>query len=225
MYECVGPRQKSSRRPTRVSSRLLPQVVHIFVQFIEKIMACSLYSNCGTCVAAAGCGWCETSYSCLSGSSSGPYSGICAYWDYYANDCPGYVYVPWAAIVGAVISFVAIVTVFVVIVIRRRQMLRAQRSLLAQTYAATTFPPSQGVAQGQPVYGMHAAPSMAGSAAPVYGQPPHGAMAGAYSQPPAYSQGPPPPYPTYGAHAPSQAPGSRPDGSGTAPGGYQPVQY
>ncbi len=37
----------------------------------------TLTPNCGACIAVAGCGWCKTSNSCLSGDASGPTSGQC----------------------------------------------------------------------------------------------------------------------------------------------------
>jgi hypothetical protein len=48
---------------------------------------CDVHLDCGTCTADSGCGWCDSSYTCMTGTASGPSSGSCSVWDYYASDC------------------------------------------------------------------------------------------------------------------------------------------
>jgi len=33
------------------------------------------------------CGWCESSYTCMTGDSSGPDVGSCYDWRYYDSEC------------------------------------------------------------------------------------------------------------------------------------------
>jgi hypothetical protein len=48
---------------------------------------CDVHTDCGGCTADAGCGWCEATWSCQTGGSSGPTGGYCSDWRYYASDC------------------------------------------------------------------------------------------------------------------------------------------
>jgi hypothetical protein len=54
-----------------------------------QVNCATLTPDCGSCIAVAGCGWCKTSNSCLSGDASGPASGQCpqADWAVTAQAC------------------------------------------------------------------------------------------------------------------------------------------
>ena len=47
-----------------------------------------LYAACGECTGDSACGWCESSWICLSGDDSGPYSAVCPEWVYLSSSCP-----------------------------------------------------------------------------------------------------------------------------------------
>eukprot|EP00708_Paratrimastix_pyriformis_P002970 GAFH01001734.1.p1 GENE.GAFH01001734.1~~GAFH01001734.1.p1 ORF type:complete len:407 (+),score=55.38 GAFH01001734.1:71-1222(+) len=51
--------------------------------------SCSSYSSCSSCTDYYGCGYCQSSSSCVRGKSSGPYSGSCSTdsWAYYESAC------------------------------------------------------------------------------------------------------------------------------------------
>jgi len=49
---------------------------------------CHVNSKCSTCTAATACGWCGSSGTCVSGTSTGPSSGKCsAGWSWRSGDC------------------------------------------------------------------------------------------------------------------------------------------
>jgi len=48
---------------------------------------CSDKSNCSSCLAKDGCGWCETNNACLRGGDFGPCTTNCTGWE--MNVCPG----------------------------------------------------------------------------------------------------------------------------------------
>jgi len=48
---------------------------------------CDVHADCATCTAASGCGWCEATGSCLTGTASGPTGSYCSDWDYVPSDC------------------------------------------------------------------------------------------------------------------------------------------
>jgi hypothetical protein len=49
---------------------------------------CNAYDDsCGTCTAETGCGWCESTWTCLTGTGSGPEVGWCDDWRWSTPDC------------------------------------------------------------------------------------------------------------------------------------------
>jgi hypothetical protein len=49
---------------------------------------CNDHWDCGACTGDSACGWCEATYTCLTGTSSGPTDGYCSDWVYYSTSCP-----------------------------------------------------------------------------------------------------------------------------------------
>lgn len=47
--------------------------------------ACGQQTSCPSCLGTVGCGWCQSTSTCVSGSGSGPSSGSCSEWSFY--DC------------------------------------------------------------------------------------------------------------------------------------------
>ena len=52
--------------------------------------ACAQYSDCYDCTTSSlgDCGWCQDSYTCSTGTATGPNSGTCTSWDWVSSDCP-----------------------------------------------------------------------------------------------------------------------------------------
>ncbi|MBI5068608.1 MAG: hypothetical protein HZB56_10235 [Deltaproteobacteria bacterium] len=50
---------------------------------------CSTSTACSGCTARSTCGWCATTSQCLTGTTSGPYAGACANWDWVSSACGG----------------------------------------------------------------------------------------------------------------------------------------
>ena len=48
---------------------------------------CAANTDCGSCLDTFPCGWCETSNTCIEGSSSGPQGSVCADWDWFLSEC------------------------------------------------------------------------------------------------------------------------------------------
>lgn len=44
--------------------------------------SCSIFTNCGSCVADNKCGWCSMTQTCMEGDKNGPKDGSCAFFDY-----------------------------------------------------------------------------------------------------------------------------------------------
>ena len=49
--------------------------------------ACPSHGGCDSCTGDAQCGWCDTTYDCLEGDSTGPTGGYCSDWRYLASEC------------------------------------------------------------------------------------------------------------------------------------------
>lgn len=48
---------------------------------------CGTITDCGACIDASGCGWCDSTDECLDGGFFGPESGDCDDWDWYSWTC------------------------------------------------------------------------------------------------------------------------------------------
>jgi hypothetical protein len=49
---------------------------------------CVDYYTCAECDANAACGWCESTWTCQAGNSTGPTYGTCGDWIFYVSYCP-----------------------------------------------------------------------------------------------------------------------------------------
>ena len=52
--------------------------------------SCSQWTDCDSCTTAStdNCGWCQDTYTCSIGTSTGPSTGTCTSWDWISSDCP-----------------------------------------------------------------------------------------------------------------------------------------
>jgi hypothetical protein len=48
---------------------------------------CNDYVDCAGCTGASSCGWCEDSWTCMTGDSAGPTGDFCGDWRYLAGEC------------------------------------------------------------------------------------------------------------------------------------------
>jgi hypothetical protein len=48
---------------------------------------CAPNYSCETCSPVGGCGWCETTWTCMAGTASGPNSGSCGSWRFEPSQC------------------------------------------------------------------------------------------------------------------------------------------
>ena len=48
---------------------------------------CDVHWDCAACTGDAACGWCDSSWTCMTGGSSGPDAGSCSDWRYLGSEC------------------------------------------------------------------------------------------------------------------------------------------
>ncbi|MBI5489797.1 MAG: hypothetical protein HY905_20855, partial [Deltaproteobacteria bacterium] len=48
---------------------------------------CDAHGDCDACTGDAACGWCDSSWACLTGGPSGPDAGSCSDWRYSTSEC------------------------------------------------------------------------------------------------------------------------------------------
>jgi hypothetical protein len=69
-------------------NKLDEKINSIKLRIPETDTFCSLFSNCFSCTAKPGCGWCSMSNKCVEGAKEGPLDGSCEYWEYGKCSAP-----------------------------------------------------------------------------------------------------------------------------------------